>query len=82
MQQKNKVQKLKDTRDYSFLLSEDAELPAPANDRHPRSATAPKSGSCLSSMLLFICGVKNLCFLLRNLYRFFADVKRCDQVKQ
>jgi hypothetical protein len=74
VQQKNKAQKLKDTRDYSFLLSEEAELPAPA--------AAPKSGSCLSSMLLFICGVKNLCFPLRNLYRFFADVKRGDQVKQ
>ncbi|GMN34131.1 hypothetical protein TIFTF001_004519 [Ficus carica] len=27
---KTKVQKLKDTRDYSFLLSDDAQLPAPA----------------------------------------------------
>ncbi|PRQ48349.1 putative chromatin SPT2 [Rosa chinensis] len=42
-EQKNKLQKLKDTRDYSFLLSEDAELPAPAKDRPPRSDSALKS---------------------------------------
>ncbi|XP_059439802.1 protein spt2-like isoform X2 [Corylus avellana] len=40
---KNKVQKLKDTRDYSFLLSEDAELPAPAKEPRPRNASFPNS---------------------------------------
>ncbi|XP_060675055.1 uncharacterized protein LOC107424990 isoform X1 [Ziziphus jujuba] len=47
---KTKAQKLKDTRDYSFLLSDDAELPAPAKEPprnlparnfEPRSAQVP-----------------------------------------
>ncbi|XP_050363632.1 uncharacterized protein LOC126782422 isoform X2 [Argentina anserina] len=42
-EQKLKVQKRKDTRDYSFLLSDNAELPAPLKDWSPRSASAPKS---------------------------------------
>ncbi|KAF2283840.1 hypothetical protein GH714_016431 [Hevea brasiliensis] len=40
---KTKVQKLKDTRDYSFLLSDDAELPAPPRQSVPQTVTAPKS---------------------------------------
>ncbi|XP_062144411.1 protein spt2 [Alnus glutinosa] len=40
---KTKVQKLKDTRDYSFLLSEDAELPAPAKEPRPRNVSFPNS---------------------------------------
>uniref|UniRef100_A0A2C9UXT4 SPT2 chromatin protein n=1 Tax=Manihot esculenta TaxID=3983 RepID=A0A2C9UXT4_MANES len=40
---KTKVQKLKDTRDYSFLLSDDAELPAPSKQSIPQTVTAPKS---------------------------------------
>ncbi|KAJ4833325.1 hypothetical protein Tsubulata_000540, partial [Turnera subulata] len=41
--QKVKVQKLKDTRDYSFLLSDDAELPAPAKKPAPQSVSTPNS---------------------------------------
>ncbi|KAI6703352.1 hypothetical protein NL676_012488 [Syzygium grande] len=37
---KQKVQKLKDTRDYSFLLSDDAELPAPARQPPSRNTSA------------------------------------------
>ncbi|KDP32150.1 hypothetical protein JCGZ_12611 [Jatropha curcas] len=40
---KTKVQKLKDTRDYSFLLSDEAELPAPSKQPVPQNVTAPKS---------------------------------------
>ncbi|XP_062100993.1 uncharacterized protein LOC133806908 isoform X2 [Humulus lupulus] len=40
---KTKVQKLKDTRDYSFLLSDDAELPAPAKVPPQRNVSAPNS---------------------------------------
>ncbi|KAJ4842188.1 hypothetical protein Tsubulata_047880 [Turnera subulata] len=40
---KVKAQKLKDTRDYSFLLSDDAELPAPTKEPTARSISAPKS---------------------------------------
>ncbi|CAL8164527.1 unnamed protein product [Prunus armeniaca] len=49
---KNKVQKLKDTRDYSFLLSDDVELPASANDRPPRSVSVPNSEVRSSQMAL------------------------------
>ncbi|KAJ6906908.1 LOW QUALITY PROTEIN: starch synthase 4 [Populus alba x Populus x berolinensis] len=37
---KTKVQKLKDTRDYSFLLTDDAELPAPTKEPAPRNVSA------------------------------------------
>ncbi|XP_030468608.2 protein spt2 [Syzygium oleosum] len=40
---KQKVQKLKDTRDYSFLLSDDAELPAPAKQPPSRNTSASTS---------------------------------------
>ncbi|GMP47364.1 hypothetical protein CsSME_00015134 [Camellia sinensis var. sinensis] len=42
-QLKTKVQKLKDTRDYSFLLSDDAELPAPTKDPPIRNVSVPNS---------------------------------------
>ncbi|KAG5223491.1 protein spt [Salix suchowensis] len=41
---KTKVQKLKDTRDYSFLLTDDAELPAPTKELVPRNVFARNSG--------------------------------------
>ncbi|KAL1559548.1 protein SPT2 isoform X2 [Salvia divinorum] len=40
---KKKVEMLKNTRDYSFLLSEDAEVPASLKGPPPRNASAPKS---------------------------------------
>lgn len=66
MQAKNKVQKLKDTRDYSFLLSDDVELPAPANDRPPRSVSVPNSGVLLSAtsyLALYLWGFKHSIFI-------------------
>ncbi|KAJ7953467.1 protein SPT2-like [Quillaja saponaria] len=42
-EQQTKVQKLKDTRDYSFLLSDDAELPAPRKELPPRKVSVPTS---------------------------------------
>ena len=44
MQHKTRVQKLKDTRDYSFLLSDDVELPAPAKAPPQRNVSVPNSG--------------------------------------
>lgn len=38
-----KVQMLKNTRDYSFLLSDDAEVPVPSKDPPPRNVFPPKS---------------------------------------
>jgi protein SPT2 len=37
------ARKLKETRDYSFLLSDDAELPAPTKDPPPRHVSVPNS---------------------------------------
>ncbi|KAM1625080.1 hypothetical protein FF1_023022 [Malus domestica] len=43
VQVKSKVQKIKDTRDYSFLLSDDAEPPASTKDRPPQNVSVPNS---------------------------------------
>ncbi|KAL1539487.1 starch synthase [Salvia divinorum] len=40
---KEKVEMLKNTRDYSFLLSEDAEVPVSSKVPPPRNVSAPKS---------------------------------------
>ncbi|XP_017219543.2 uncharacterized protein LOC108196660 isoform X1 [Daucus carota subsp. sativus] len=39
MQTQTKVQMLKNTRDYSFLLSDDAEIPAPKKEPHSRNVS-------------------------------------------
>ncbi|KAG8373807.1 hypothetical protein BUALT_Bualt11G0063500 [Buddleja alternifolia] len=44
---KANVEIRKNTRDYSFLLSEDAEVPAPTRSPPPRNVSAPKSGVLL-----------------------------------
>lgn len=44
--EKQKAQILKDQRDYSFLFSEDAELPAPTKLLPPRTGSAPNTGFC------------------------------------
>ncbi|THU45055.1 hypothetical protein C4D60_Mb02t13840 [Musa balbisiana] len=41
---KNKAQTLKDMRDYSFLLSDDADLPTAKEQPKPRSASSATSG--------------------------------------
>lgn len=43
LKSKTKVQMLKNTRDYSFLLSDDAELPAPTKDPPPRNVSHPRA---------------------------------------
>ncbi|KAI4328087.1 hypothetical protein L6164_020474 [Bauhinia variegata] len=40
---KSKAQKIKNTRDYSFLLSDDAELPAPTKEAPPRNVPVRNS---------------------------------------
>ncbi|XP_057983649.1 protein spt2-like [Malania oleifera] len=45
---KTKVQKLRDTRDYSFLLSDDAELPVQKKESQPRNASVSNSEARLS----------------------------------
>ncbi|XP_060192412.1 uncharacterized protein LOC132621949 [Lycium barbarum] len=46
---KTKVQMLKSTRDYSFLLSDDAELPAPSRGSLPHKASATNSDARVAS---------------------------------
>ncbi|KAL5996355.1 hypothetical protein ACLOJK_026432 [Asimina triloba] len=46
---KAKVQKLRDTRDYSFLLSDDASIPAPSNAPTSRNVPVPTSGMLVSA---------------------------------
>ncbi|KAM3363333.1 protein SPT2 [Capsicum galapagoense] len=45
---KTKVQMLKNTRDYSFLLSDDVELPAPSKGSLPHKASAVNSAARLA----------------------------------
>ncbi|XP_030975570.1 protein SPT2 homolog [Quercus lobata] len=47
-----KVQKLKHTRDYSFLLSEDTELPVPTKEPPPRKVSVPHSEAASSQVPL------------------------------
>nr|GMD65887.1 protein spt2-like isoform X1 [Ipomoea batatas] len=42
---KTKIQMLKNTRDYSFLLSDDADVPAPSKASLPQKSSAPNSDS-------------------------------------
>ena len=44
---RRKVETLKDTRDYSFLFSDDAELPVPKREPLSRSGSFPNSGFLL-----------------------------------
>ncbi|KAL2459043.1 protein SPT2-like protein [Forsythia ovata] len=48
---KTKVEMLKNTRDYSFLLSDDAEVPAPMKNPPPRNASAPNSEARSAQLL-------------------------------
>lgn len=54
MQKQTKVQKLKDTRDYSFLFSEDANVPAPTKESS-RSVYAPSTGMLLLDHVNYSC---------------------------
>ncbi|PON48685.1 Chromatin SPT [Parasponia andersonii] len=49
---KTRVQKLKDTRDYSFLLSDNAELPAPAKAPQQKNVPVPNSDARPAQVLM------------------------------
>ncbi|KAK6128737.1 hypothetical protein DH2020_037520 [Rehmannia glutinosa] len=53
---KKKVEILKNTRDYSFLLSEDAEVPASLKSPPPRNVSGPKTGVQLLLYALWFFG--------------------------
>lgn len=48
-----KAQKLKNTRDYSFLLSDDTEPPAPSKAPSPQNMHIRNSGILLLAMCLY-----------------------------
>ncbi|GFZ18921.1 SPT2 chromatin protein [Actinidia rufa] len=48
---KSKAQKLRDARDYFFLLSDDAELPAPTKNPPPRNVSLPNSDARSAQVL-------------------------------
>ncbi|XP_047315568.1 protein spt2 isoform X2 [Impatiens glandulifera] len=50
-QQKMKVETLKHTRDYSFLLSDDAQLPVASREPHPRIPSVPNSAARPANVL-------------------------------
>ncbi|XP_057965275.1 uncharacterized protein LOC131155844 [Malania oleifera] len=80
-------EKLQDTRDYSFLLSDDAELPVPPKESQPRNGTVSNSG------VLFLHCSKSGCRSMRfkayyfhkeNLHSFpyfSLMLKTCDFIK-
>jgi len=53
---KVKAQKIKNTRDYSFLLSDDAELPAPS--KAPPSQNMPIRNSGILHLVMCVYGVE------------------------
>lgn len=81
MQIKMKAQKLKGTRDYSFLLSDDAELPAPTKEPPARNMRAPQSGVlvlCYFNCLL-VFEAQKLSFFIENTHTgFLLMFKRQD----
>ncbi|CAH2061488.1 unnamed protein product, partial [Thlaspi arvense] len=74
---RRKVETLKDTRDYSFLFSDDAELPVPKKEASSlsRSGSFPSSGMLRLPRNSVCCYFKAYHFHGDNLYRFFADVQ-------
>lgn len=76
MQTKIKAQTVKDTRDYSFLMSDDAELPAPAKELPSRNTSVHNSGKLLLGCVFvwsLIVGVRIYFTVIQvNLYRAFV----------
>lgn len=68
-QEKVKAQKLKVTRDYSFLLSDDAKLPAPAKEPTSRNTFVLNSSILLLGCVcvVFNCGSLDILLRLRML---------------
>lgn len=80
MQLRKKVEMLKNTRDYSFLLSEDAEVPA-TKGPPPRNVSAPKSGVTLLFCLFWFVDTNAYCnyiFLKETYTGFFVEMKMHD----
>lgn len=72
MQVQRKVQKLKVSRDYSFL-SDDAQLPASKKEPPARNVSVRNSGMLLLYLINFglVNGIENILFSLRKLIQGF-----------
>lgn len=77
-QLKRKVQKIKDNRDYSFLLSEDAELPASREQPPARSLPALCSGMLIFRRVLICCF---FCHAILKLTQLLYDVEDARSAK-
>ena len=73
LQLKTKVQMLRNTRDYSFLLSDDAELPVPPKGSLPHKAAVANSGvfSVVADLIIYFSGSGCNLFIQKTYYIFF-----------
>lgn len=73
MQSRNKAQILKNTRDYSFLLSEDAEVPASSKSIPPRNVSTRESGMQLLLYILWFVVINSKCtyIFIEGTYTWF-----------
>lgn len=69
LQTQRKVQTLKETRDYTFLHSDDAELPSQASGP-PKAAAAPAPSAGQSATLFLL----KMGFLLLPFFFLFVDM--------
>jgi len=79
-----KAQKLKNTRDYSFLLSDDKELPTPSKAPPPQNMHIRNSGilpSWLYVYMVLIVGLKHVIVIKETYTGFLLMLKRDDQLK-
>lgn len=79
MQLKKKVEMLKNTRDYSFLLTDDAEVPASSKSPPLRNVLTPKSGVRLLLFWFVIVNAHcNYIFIKGTYTGFLVDLKMPD----
>ncbi|KAK4341100.1 hypothetical protein RND71_039601 [Anisodus tanguticus] len=80
---KRKIDMVKSTRDYSFLLSDDAELPGPSRGSLTQKVSAPNCGALLVTVYsCFYLIYHNVLYLLRNLFRVFDDIEDARLVQR
>lgn len=80
-QKQVKAEKLKVTRDYSFLLSDDAELPAPSKEPPSRNISVRSSGMLLLGCVVWclIVGVSKYFSVIKETYTGFLLMFKWDK---
>lgn len=73
---------VKNTRDYSFLLSDDAELPAPSKGSVPHKDSALYSGALpiIANLVVYLVvqGVRRTVFIVKIYSGFLVILKMHD----